>query len=167
MKGLERKTLGKSGIEVTRVGLGCASLGGMYGDIPEEQAHEVVRRALSLGINDNARRTTSYACSSGISPYIPPSEAQPSPTRVTSMPLFPRVFLSKPFIRVKPPNQQSSASPQSQDLPPSKPNNNPDRDVHQRRQKSESPPRVLGYIPCTEIDGRRCSAIMGQRRVEV
>ena len=51
MKGLERKTLGKSGIEVTRVGLGCASLGGMYGDLPEEQAHEVVRRALSLGIN--------------------------------------------------------------------------------------------------------------------
>jgi D-threo-aldose 1-dehydrogenase len=51
MKGLERKTLGKSGIEVTRVGLGCASLGGMYGDIPEEQAYEVVRRALSLGIN--------------------------------------------------------------------------------------------------------------------
>ena len=51
MKGLERKTLGKSGIEVTRVGLGCASLGGMYGDITEERAHEVVRRALSLGIN--------------------------------------------------------------------------------------------------------------------
>jgi len=51
MKGLERKALGKSGIEVTRVGLGCAPLGGMYGDIPEEQAHEVVRRALSLGIN--------------------------------------------------------------------------------------------------------------------
>ena len=51
MKGLERKTLGKSGIEVTRVGLGCASLGGMYGDITEERAHEVVRRAVSLGIN--------------------------------------------------------------------------------------------------------------------
>jgi D-threo-aldose 1-dehydrogenase len=51
MKGLERKTLGKSRIEVTRVGLGCASLGGMYGDIPEGQAYEVVRRALSLGIN--------------------------------------------------------------------------------------------------------------------
>ena len=51
MRGLAKKILGKSGIEVTRVGLGCASLGGMYGDIPEEQAHEVVRRALSLGIN--------------------------------------------------------------------------------------------------------------------
>lgn len=50
MKGL-KKTLGKSGIEVTRVGLGCAPLGGLYGDILEEQAHEVVRRALSLGIN--------------------------------------------------------------------------------------------------------------------
>lgn len=51
MKGLERKTLGKSGIAVTRVGLGCAPLGGLYGDIPDEQALEVVRRALSLGIN--------------------------------------------------------------------------------------------------------------------
>lgn len=51
MKGLAKKTLGKSGIEVTRVGLGCAPLGGLYGDIPEEQAYEVVRRALSLGIN--------------------------------------------------------------------------------------------------------------------
>jgi D-threo-aldose 1-dehydrogenase len=51
MKGLTKKILGKSGIEVTRVGLGCAPLGGLYGDISEEQAHEVVRRALSLGIN--------------------------------------------------------------------------------------------------------------------
>jgi len=51
MKGLQKKSLGKSGLEVTRVGLGCAPLGGLYGNIPEEQAHEVVRRALSLGIN--------------------------------------------------------------------------------------------------------------------
>ena len=51
MKGLEKKTLGKSGLEVTRVGLGCAPLGGLYGNIPEEQAHEVVSRALSSGIN--------------------------------------------------------------------------------------------------------------------
>ena len=60
MKGLESKTLGKSGIEVTRVGLGCASLGGMYGDIPEEQAHDVVRRALSSGAHGSrARRRVS------------------------------------------------------------------------------------------------------------
>lgn len=51
MDPLEKRTLGKSGLQVTRVGLGGASLGGLYGDIPDEQAHEVVRRALSLGIN--------------------------------------------------------------------------------------------------------------------
>lgn len=51
MKGLEKKILGKSGLNVTRIGLGCAPLGGLYGDIPEAQALEVVRRALSLGIN--------------------------------------------------------------------------------------------------------------------
>jgi D-threo-aldose 1-dehydrogenase len=31
--------------------LGCAPLGGMYGDIPEPQADEVVRTALRLGLN--------------------------------------------------------------------------------------------------------------------
>ncbi len=51
MKGLEKTILGKSGLAVTRIGLGCASLGGLYGEIPESQALEVVRRALSLGIN--------------------------------------------------------------------------------------------------------------------
>ncbi|SRR2546426_56245 len=47
----EKKTLGKTGLEVTRVGLGCAAIGGLYGDIPDEQAYAVVHRALSLGMN--------------------------------------------------------------------------------------------------------------------
>jgi len=51
MKSIETKVLGKSGLKVTRLGLGCASLGGLYGDIPEEQALQVVHRALSLGFN--------------------------------------------------------------------------------------------------------------------
>jgi D-threo-aldose 1-dehydrogenase len=51
MDPLEKRTLGKSGLEVTRVGLGCAAIGGLYGDIPDEQAIEVVHRALSLGLN--------------------------------------------------------------------------------------------------------------------
>ena len=51
MNPLEKKILGKSGLEVTRVGLGCAAIGGLYGDIPEDQALEVVHRALSLGLN--------------------------------------------------------------------------------------------------------------------
>ena len=36
---------------MTRLGLGCAPLAGMYGDLSEEQATEVVRRALALGLN--------------------------------------------------------------------------------------------------------------------
>lgn len=51
MDPLERRTLGSSGLEVTRLGLGCAALGGLYGDIPEEQADSVVHAALDLGLN--------------------------------------------------------------------------------------------------------------------
>ena len=51
MNPLQKRTLGSSGLEVTRLGLGCASLGGLFGDIPDEQATEVVHRALDLGLN--------------------------------------------------------------------------------------------------------------------
>ena len=51
MDPLEKRVLGSSGLEVTRLGLGCAAIGGLYGDIPEEQATSVVHRALELGLN--------------------------------------------------------------------------------------------------------------------
>ena len=51
MDPLERKVLGSTGLQVTQLGLGCAALGGLYGDIPDEQAHAVVQRALDLGLN--------------------------------------------------------------------------------------------------------------------
>ena len=51
MDPLEKATLGSSGLRVTRLGLGCASIGGLYGDIPDDQAVSVVHRALSLGLN--------------------------------------------------------------------------------------------------------------------
>jgi D-threo-aldose 1-dehydrogenase len=38
-------------LRVTRLGLGCASIGGLYGDISEEQARQVVHHALDLGLN--------------------------------------------------------------------------------------------------------------------
>ena len=47
----EKAVLGSSGLEVTRLGLGCAAIGGLYGDIPDEQAIQVVHRAFSLGLN--------------------------------------------------------------------------------------------------------------------
>ncbi|MFN8007291.1 MAG: aldo/keto reductase [Terriglobia bacterium] len=51
MKALDLKPLGKSGIQVTRLGLGCASLGDLYGDISDEQASAVVHQAFQLGLN--------------------------------------------------------------------------------------------------------------------
>ena len=51
MDPLEKVVLGTSGLEVTRLGLGCAALGGLYGDIPDEQAIQVVHRAFDLGLN--------------------------------------------------------------------------------------------------------------------
>ena len=47
----EKAVLGSSGLEVTRLGLGCAAIGGLYGDIPDEQAVQVVHRAFALGLN--------------------------------------------------------------------------------------------------------------------
>lgn len=47
----DKKELGSTGLQVTRLGLGCAALGGLYGDIPDEQAHAVVQTALDLGLN--------------------------------------------------------------------------------------------------------------------
>lgn len=51
MDPLERARIGTTGIEVTRVGLGCAPLGGIYSDIPDDQAQQVVRTALQAGVN--------------------------------------------------------------------------------------------------------------------
>ena len=51
MDPLHKNVLGSTGLEVTRLGLGCAALAGLYGDIPVEQAHAVVQRALDLGLN--------------------------------------------------------------------------------------------------------------------
>lgn len=50
MNPLDTKTLGSTGLQVTRLGLGCAAIGGLYGDIPEDQATAVVHRALDLGL---------------------------------------------------------------------------------------------------------------------
>ena len=51
MKPTDKIVLGSSGLEITRLGLGCAAIGGLYGDIPDEQATQVVHKALELGLN--------------------------------------------------------------------------------------------------------------------
>lgn len=47
----KKKILGSTGLAVTRLGLGCASLGRLEGEEAQEQATQVVQRALSLGLN--------------------------------------------------------------------------------------------------------------------
>ena len=47
----ETRQLGRTGLGVTRLGLGCASLGDPPGDEATEQARAVVRQALDLGLN--------------------------------------------------------------------------------------------------------------------
>ena len=51
MDPLQRVRLGTTDLEVTRVSLGCAPIGGLYSNIPDEQATRVVRTALDAGIN--------------------------------------------------------------------------------------------------------------------
>ena len=73
MDPLEKRELGGTGLRVTRTGLGCSGLGGMYGDIPDEQAYDVVARALSLGINlfDTALRMSSRIPCGAVSESYP------------------------------------------------------------------------------------------------
>ena len=47
--------MGKSGVEVTRLGFGGCPLGGLYTDMTEEAAKATVDRALELGINFSTR----------------------------------------------------------------------------------------------------------------
>lgn len=51
MNPIERVPLGKNGVEVTRLGIGGAPLGGLYRDLSEDAAAATVERALTLGLN--------------------------------------------------------------------------------------------------------------------
>ncbi len=47
---LSMRQLGKSNIEISRIGLGCWQLGGDFGAISEEAAHNILMRAVDEGI---------------------------------------------------------------------------------------------------------------------
>ena len=48
---IDRVPLGRTGLEVSRLGIGGAPLGGLYSDISEDAASATVERALDLGVN--------------------------------------------------------------------------------------------------------------------
>lgn len=51
MNPLEKAPIGKTGLEVTRLGMGTAPLGGLFEDVPEPTALDAVQQALKLGLN--------------------------------------------------------------------------------------------------------------------
>ncbi len=50
MNGAETVRIGKTGVSVTRLGLGCAPLGGLYAAVSDEQARATVEQAWQLGV---------------------------------------------------------------------------------------------------------------------
>ncbi len=48
---MQKRTLGKTGLEVSILGYGASALGGVFGDINEKDGIATVHRALDLGIN--------------------------------------------------------------------------------------------------------------------
>lgn len=48
---IEMRPLGKSGMQVSAIGLGCMSLSGVYGDSDDAQSTALIHRALDAGIN--------------------------------------------------------------------------------------------------------------------
>ncbi len=51
MNPLAKAPIGKTRLQVTRVGMGTAPLGGLFEDVPEARSVATVKRALALGIN--------------------------------------------------------------------------------------------------------------------
>lgn len=47
---LTRRRVGKTDLEITTLGLGCASLAGIFTSVPEQQARDTISRALDLGM---------------------------------------------------------------------------------------------------------------------
>ena len=48
-------SLGRTGLTVTRLGLGCAPIGGLYEPVSDADAHAVVDRAWQLGLRAPTR----------------------------------------------------------------------------------------------------------------
>ncbi|MFK4809439.1 aldo/keto reductase [Devosia sp. ZW T5_3] len=48
---IEKRQIGRTGLEITTLGLGCASLAGIFTDVPADQAQATISHALDVGIN--------------------------------------------------------------------------------------------------------------------
>lgn len=48
---MERRPFGRTGLDVSAIGIGCWQVGGGYGHVEEDEFARAVGRALDLGIN--------------------------------------------------------------------------------------------------------------------
>jgi D-threo-aldose 1-dehydrogenase len=48
---MERRRIGRTGLEVTVLGFGCGPIGGLFGKVPDERAYATVRAARDSGID--------------------------------------------------------------------------------------------------------------------
>ncbi|MFN3648566.1 MAG: aldo/keto reductase [Armatimonadota bacterium] len=48
---MEKRSFGKTGVQLGEVGLGCWQIGGSWGEVPEEQALEILRTAVESGVD--------------------------------------------------------------------------------------------------------------------
>jgi D-threo-aldose 1-dehydrogenase len=48
---MEKRRIGRTGLEVTVLGFGCGPIGGLFDQVPDEQAHRAVRAARDGGID--------------------------------------------------------------------------------------------------------------------
>ena len=51
MENVARRALGKGGLSVSAIGLGCMSLSGVYGAANDSESEDLIRRTLDLGVN--------------------------------------------------------------------------------------------------------------------
>ncbi len=51
MEKLEHRTLGKGGLSVSAIGLGCMSLSGIYGEADDAASEDLIRHAIDQGVD--------------------------------------------------------------------------------------------------------------------
>ena len=104
---IETSPVGRTGLELTRLGIGCASLAGIFSAVPEAEARAVIRQAWDLGIRyvdtapfyghglserlvgDGLRDRPGYVLSTKVGRLLRPGRMEDPGAWVTALPFEP------------------------------------------------------------------------------